>query len=110
MAPKISRSEGKWDLGRNIQAWSKRQERLEKMKMCSRERYERNRDEILNKKAEYYMKNKESIRDVQAEYYSKNTESIRDAQAEYYKRSRSLTCQRKRFRKHFKREDASIHG
>jgi hypothetical protein len=66
---------------------SKRQERLEKKRKWSREKYERNRAE----KAEYYIKNKESIR---------------GAQAEYYKRSRNLSCQRKRFRKHFKHEDA----
>ena len=115
---------------------SKRQERLEKKKKWSREKYERNRDEILQKREAHYKVNKESIRLARAEYYSKNTESIRVAkdeyysnnmesirvakaeyycknkesirvaQAEYFKRSRSLSCQRKRFHKHFKHEDA----
>ena len=77
-----------YDVEQIHQFQSKRQERLEKKKMCSRERYKRNRDEILKKrdahyqvnnekKAEYYVKNKESIRDAQTEYYSKNKEIIR---------------------------------
>ena len=106
-----------YDVEQIRQLHSKRQERLEKKKKWSREKYKRSKDEILKKreakyevnkvkKAEYYINNTESIREAQAEYYSKNTERVRDAQAEYYKRSRSLTCQRKRFRKHFKQENA----
>ena len=85
---------------------SRRQERLEKMRKCSQENYEVNKESIKVVRAEFNSKHKESIRVAKAEYYSKNKESIRVAQAEYYKRSRSLSCQRQRFRKHFKHEDA----
>ena len=70
---------------------SKMQERLEKK---SKEKYERNRDEIRAARAEHYSKNKQSISVAKAEHFSKNKESIRVAQADYYQRSRSLSCQR----------------
>jgi hypothetical protein len=133
---------------------TKKQERLEKKRRWSREKYERNKDEILKKREEHYEVNKESIRDAQAEYYNKNKdaraeyyeknkdaraeyyeknkdaraeyldknkeiireaqaeyydknkESVRAAQAEYHKRSKNFSCQRKRFRKHFTKENA----
>jgi len=100
---------------------TKRQERLEQKRKWSREKYKKNKDEILKKREEHYKVNRESIRDAQAKYYEQNQESIRDAQAKYYdqnqesiriaqaeyhKRNRSFTCQRKRFRKHFTQQNA----
>ena len=68
---------------------TKKQERLEKKRRWSREKYERNKDEILKKREEQYEVNKESIRDAQAEYYNKN----KDARAEYYEKNKDARAE-----------------
>ena len=71
---------------------SRRIERLEKKRHHSKNRYEKNKSEILQKRAENYEENKSAILSKRADHYKSN---------------KKLCYQRLRFRKHFGEKEAN---
>ena len=54
----------------------------------SKQYYETNKEQILEKQQQYYETNKEQIREYKQEYYETNKEQIREKQQQYYEQNK----------------------
>jgi hypothetical protein len=99
----------------------RKKHRLEAMKRYSKIMYENKKKDILDKRKVHYQKRKEiillnkrdhykerkqEILEKRAEHYKDNKEAIRKKQAIYYIKRKQKIFQRRRFHKHFDKNDA----
>ena len=61
----------------------------------SKQYYETNKEQILEKQQQYYETNKEQIREYKQEYYETNKEQIREKQQQYYETNKEQIREQK---------------
>ena len=80
--------------------------RLEKKKSNDKRFYREKKEKILNDRKGHYKSNKEKILENKKQYYQANKATFKNKNAVNYQKSKSLICQRKRFKKCFTRKHA----
>ena len=65
-------------------------------KICRKEYYENNKDQIKEKNKKYYENNKEKLKEQQKEYYENNKEKILEQQKEYYENNKDQILEKRK--------------